>query len=114
VALREVEFNDTHRLIFGPRGTHPCSTSNCPSRAPTGPAALEAYQTVFDRVVGSSQLGTKALQVPDLYEVCNGGDDVQRVSPGICRSCVERWESGHAELRKKVWGMLPNTFGLPG
>ena len=114
VALREVEFNDTHRLIFGPKGTHPCSASNCPSRAPTGPAALEAYQTVFNRIVGSSRSGTKALQVPDFSEICNGGGDVQSVSPGICRNCVERWESEHAELRKNVWGMLPNAFGLTG
>ena len=69
---------------------------------------------VFDRFVGSSQLGTKALQVPDLSEFCNGEDGAQRGNPGICRSCVERWESGHAELRKKVWGMLPNAFGLTG
>ena len=114
MALREVEFNDTHRLIFGPKGTYPCSTSNCPSRAPTGPAALEAYQTVFNRIVGSSRSGTKALQVPDFSKICNGGGDVRSVSPGICLNCVERWESGHAELRKKVWGMLPNAFGLTG
>jgi len=114
VTLREVEFNDTHSLIFGPKGIHPCSTSNCPSRAPTGPAALGVCQTVFDRVVGSSKLGTKVLRVPNLYEICDGGSDVQRVRPGICRSCVERWEAGHAELRQKVWGTLPDAFGLTG
>jgi hypothetical protein len=112
MALREVEFNETHRLIFGPKGSHPCSTSNCPLRTPSGPGALEAYQKVFDRIVGPSQSGVKVLQVPEFYEDC--GDDLQCVGPGICSSCVERWESGHAELRKKAWAMLPDVFGLKG
>ena len=114
MALREVELNGTHHLIFGPKGSHPCSTSSCPSRAPTSPAALEAYQTVFDRIVGSSQFGTKVLQVPEFYNTYDGGDDVENADPSICLSCVRRWESGHGELRKKVWGMLPNLFGLTG
>jgi len=114
MALREVELNGTHRLIFGPKGSHSCSTSSCPSRAPTSPAALEAYQTVFDRVAGSFQFGTKVLQVPEFYNVYNDGNDVECVSPGICRNCVERWESGHAELRKKAWAMLPDAFRLKG
>ena len=110
MALREVELNGTHRLIFGPKG--PCSAPNCPSRAPTGPAALEAYQIVFDRVVGSPQLGTNVLEVPELYEDCGG--DLQCVGPGICGNCVEGWESGHAELRKQAWTTLPGVFGLKG
>jgi len=112
VALREVEFNGTQCLVFGPKSSHPCSTHSCPSRAPTGPAAFEAYQKVFDRIVGSSQLGTKVLQVPEFYEDC--GDEFQRVGLGVCGSCVERWETGHAELRKKAWAMLPDVFGLKG
>ena len=110
--LREVELNDTHRLIFGPTGSHPCTTSNCPSRTPTGPVALEAYQKVFGHTVGPSRLGTRVLQVPEFYEDCGG--DVQCVSPGICSRCVGGWESGHAELRKKAWVMLPSVFGLNG
>ena len=110
MALREVELNETHRLIFGSKGPHPCSTSNCPSRIPTGPAALEAYQKVFDHIVESPQLGTKVLQVPEFYE--DHGGDIQCVVPGIFRNCVERWESGHAELRKKAWEVLPDVFGL--
>jgi len=110
--LREVELNETHDLIFEPNGSCPCSTSNCPSRAPTSPAALAAYHKIFDHVVGGSRLGTKVLQVPEFYEDCGG--ELQCVGPGICSSCVERWESGHAELRKKVWAMLPDVFGLNG
>ena len=112
MTIREVELNETHRLIFGPKGSHPCSASNCPSRTPTGSVALEAYQKVFDYVVGSSRLGTNLLQVPEFYE--DRGGDVQCVGPGICNSCVERWESGHAELRKKVWATLPDVFRLKG
>ena len=69
MALREVELNDTHRLIFGPKGSHPCSTSSCPSRVPTGAATLDAYQTIFDHVVGSSRSGMKVLQVPEFTMV---------------------------------------------
>ena len=112
MTLREEELNETHRLIFGPTGTLPCSVSNCPSRNPTGPVALEAYQKVFGRIAGSSQLGTNLLQVPGFYEDCGG--DTKYVGPGICSRCVERWESGHAELRKKAWGTLPGVFGLKG
>ena len=110
--LREVELNETHDLIFELNGSRPCSTSNCPSRTPTGPAASVAYHKVFDRVVCSSQLGTKVLQVPEFYEDRDG--ERQCVGSGICGGCVGRWESGHAELRKKVWTMLPDVFGLNG
>jgi hypothetical protein len=112
MALREVEFNETHRLIFGPKGSHPCSTSNCPLHTPSGPGASEAYQKVFDHIVGPSQSGVKVLQVPEFYEGCGG--DRQCVGPGFCSRCVARWESGHAEVRKKAWVMLPDIFGLKG
>ena len=110
MALREVELNETHRLIFGPKGSHPCSVSSCPSRTPTGPAALEAYQKVFDHTVGPSQSGTRVLEVPEFYE--DYGGDARRIGPGICSGCVERWKSGHAELRKKAWATLPDVFEL--
>jgi hypothetical protein len=110
MALREIEFNDTHRLIFGPKGSHPCSTSGCPSPTPNGPGASEVYQKVFDHIVGPSQSGMKVLQIPEFYE--DRGGDLLCIGPGICKSCVERWESGHAELRKKVWAMLLGVFGL--
>ena len=108
--LRELELNETHDLIFEPNCSRPCFTSNCPSRAPIGPAALAAYHKIFDHIVGSSQLGTRVLQVPEFYE--DHGGDAQSVGPGICGGCVERWESGHAELRKKAWAMLPGIFRL--
>jgi hypothetical protein len=110
MALREVELNETHRLVFRPKGTNPCSTPNCPSLTPTGPGALEAYQKVFDHITGTSQFGTKVLEVPEFYKDRGGGP--QCISPGICSSCVERWERGHADLRKKFWAMLPDVFGL--
>ena len=111
--LREIERDETYRLIFGPKGSHPCLASNCPSRAPAGAVALQAYQKVVDHiVVGSSQLGTKVLQVPEFYESFGGGP--QCVNSGVCRNCVERWESGHADLRKKAWTRLPDVFGLKG
>ena len=112
VALHRMELNETHRLIFGPKGSHPCSTSNCPSCTPIGTGALEAYQKVFNHITGSSQLGTKVLQVPEFYEDCGG--ELRCVGTGICSRCVERWESGRAELRKKSWAMLPDVFGLRG
>ena len=113
MALREMELDETHSLIFGPAGSRPCSASNCPSRTPTGPAALEAYRKVLDHVVGPTRSGrTNLLQVPEFYEDCGG--DVQCIGPGICSSCVERWESGNADLRKKAWTTLPDVFGLKG
>ena len=112
MALRDVELNETHRLIFEPEGSHPCSASNCPSYAPTGPAALDAYREIFNHIVGPSKRGTKVLQVPDFYQDCDG--ELRCVSRGICSSCVGRWESGHADLRKRAWAMLPNAFGLNG
>ena len=111
-ALREMEASGTRDLIFEPRGPCPCSTSTCPSRTPTGPAALSAYHKVFDRIVGSTQSGTKALQVPEFYG--DRGGELQCVGPGICSGCVESWESGHAELRKRAWATLPDFFGLKG
>jgi len=108
--LREVELNETHNLVFGPKGSHPCSTPNCPSRTLTGPAGSAACKKVFNHIVGSSRSGTKVLEVPEFYEDCRG--ELQCVGPGICSSCVERWESGHAELRKRAWAMLSDVFGL--
>jgi len=110
MALREMELNETHYLIFEPKASHPCSALNCPSRTPTGPAALLAHRNVLDRIVGSSQSGTKVLEVPEFYE--DRGGELQCIGPGICGGCVGRWESGHAELRKKAWATLPDVFGL--
>jgi len=112
VALREMELNEAHRLIFGPNGSYPCSASGCPSLSPTSPAALVAYQKVFGHIAGPSRLGTRVLQVPEFYG--DHGGDLRCVGPGICSSCAEGWVSGHAGLRKNVWAMLPDVFGLRG
>ena len=112
MALRELELGETHRLIFEPETPPLCSTSKCPSRTRTGPVALDAYRKVFDHVVGSSQFGTKVLQVPEFYEDCEG--ELQCIGSNICHNCVEGWEVRHASLRKKVWGKLPEVFGLKG
>ena len=110
MALREVELNETHRLVFEPESTHPCSVSNCPSHTPIIPTALEAYRKVFDHILGSFKLRTNVLQVPESYDDCGG--NLQCAGPGICSGCVGRWETGHAELRKSVWAKLPDVFGL--
>ena len=72
--------------------------------------ALEAYKKVFDHIVGSSQLGTNLLQVPEFYE--DFGGNLRCAGSGICGGCAGGWEPGRTELRKKVWAMLPGVFGL--
>ena len=110
MTLRQAELDETHRLIFEQKGSHPCAALDCLSRSPAGTAALEAYRKVFEHIVDPSQLGAKVLEVPEFYE--DRGGDLRCVGPGICSSCVERWESGHAELRKRIWATLPEVFGL--
>ena len=112
MVLREVELSEGHHLVFDPNGSHLRCAPNCPSRTPTGPAALEARRKVLDHLVGSVQSGTRVLEVPEFYE--DRGGVVRCVGPGVCGDCVGRWESGHAELRRKAWGMLPDVFGLKG
>ena len=110
MALREMEREETHRLIFEQDGSVPCSAQDCLSRTPTTPAASEAYKKVFGHIVGSSQRGTKVLQVPGFYQDQEG--EIQRVFPDFCRSCVSGWDSGHANLRQKAWASLQDVFGL--
>ena len=97
VMLREFERDETRLLIFRAKDSHLCSTSH----SPTYSIALEACRKVFDRTVSSPSLGTKVLQVPEFHP-----------GPSICSTCVGKWESGHAEMRKKAWEMLPYVFGL--
>ncbi|KAF9783235.1 hypothetical protein BJ322DRAFT_1069780 [Thelephora terrestris] len=112
IELREMERDETHKLIFGPKGPQPCSELKCPSRGPPDPAALGIYKKVFDDIVGPSQLGTKVLQVPKFPR--NAGGRAARIFPVICSNCVEDWESGHANLRRRAWARLPEVFGLKG
>ena len=106
LALREMELKEIHRLIFGSKGSQSCLRSNCPSRTTTGPRVSEVHQEIVDRITDSAQSGTKILQVLSLKEVC-GSDCL-----GFCESCMEGWEAGHADVRKKAWGILPDVFGL--
>ena len=108
LALREMEVKETHLLILGSRGSRSCSRPTCPSRTTAGPGVPEAHQKVIGRMSDYSHTGTKLLQVLSLKDVC--GDDCL----GFCENCVEGWEVGHADVRKKVWGMLPGVFGLRG
>ena len=108
LALREIELNETFDLVLGSRGSRICSQANCPSRNTTGPRISEAHRKVIDRMVNYAHSGTKLLQVLSLRDIC--GDDYL----GFCESCVEGWEVGHADVRRKVWDMLPNLFGLRG
>ena len=108
LALREIELNETYDLVLGSRGSRICSQANCPSRNTAGPRVSEAHRKVIDRMANYAHSGTKLLQVLSLRDVC--GDDCL----GFCESCVEGWEVGHADVRRKVWDMLPNLFGLRG
>ena len=106
--LREMELKEIHRLVIGSKGSQTCLRSNCPSRTPMDPRVLEARQRIADRITDSAHSGTKILDVLSLKEVCGGN------CLGFCESCVEGWESGHADVRKGAWGMLPHVIGLKG
>lgn len=98
--------------LWTKRASSACHVSNYPpSRPPTLLGQLECAK-IFDRIVGSSQLGTKALQVPELSE--GWGDEDRGLGPVICSSCVEWWESRRTELRRKARTTFPDVFGLTG
>ena len=103
MALREMELKEVHRLITAP---HRCVTRGCISPKTSGPGASDVGREVVDRITGSSQSGTKILQVCSLNDIC--GSELG----GPCKSCEEWWESGHAEVRKSAWAALPSVFGL--
>jgi hypothetical protein len=110
LALREMEFKETYRLIFGSSGSRSCSQFklSCTAYNATGSRLSEARQKVADRITDSAHSGTNVLQILSLGEVC-GGDCF-----GFCGNCVEGWEVGHADVRKNAWTMLPDAFGLKG
>ena len=60
--------------------------------------------------MSSLEFGTKILQVPNYYE--DHVSDSEHASSSTCRGCVEKWESGHEELRRKAWETLPHVFEL--
>ena len=106
--LRELELNETYRLVLG-SGTSPiCPSLNCPSHKTTNPRLSDAHEKVIGRIADSSRSGTKLLQVPSLSGTSDGNSDE------FCESCVKGWEAGHVQLRRRTWDMLPVVFGLKG
>ena len=103
MALREIELKEIHRLIMAP---HRCLSHGCVSPKTLGPGGSDAERKVIDKITGSSQSGTRVLQVFSLGDICGGELD------GFCKNCEEWWESGHFEMRKKAWGVLPSVFRL--
>ena len=101
--LREMELKEIHCLIATP---HRCLSHGCVSPKTLGPGGSDAERKVIDKITGSSQSGTKILQVFSLDDICGGE------LGGFCKSCEEWWESGHVEVRKKAWAALPSVFGL--
>ena len=102
MTLREMELKEIHRLITTP---HRCLSHGCVSPKTLGPGESDAERKVIEKITGSSQSGTRVLQVFSLNDIC--GDDLD----GFCKSCEEWWESGHVEVRKKAWSALPSVFG---
>ena len=105
MALREMELKEIHRLIMTPRR---CYSEGCISRDGFGPGASNTGREVIDKIPGSSQSWTRALQVLSLNDIY--GDEPDR----FCKKCEDWWESVHAEVRKKAWVALPSAFGLRG
>ena len=103
MALREMETKGIHRLITTPRL---CLSQGCVSANMLGPGGSSTQYKVIDKITGSSQSGTRVLQVFSLNEIC--GDELD----GFCKNCEEWWESGYVEVRKKAWVALPSVFGL--
>ena len=109
---REAELKGIHNSILELESYYPCFTSDHPSRTPAGLAALATRHKGFGHVGGPPRFGTKAFQVPEFYE--GYGGDPQCVGLGVYSSRVGRCGSEHAELRKEVWAMLLDAFGLKG
>ena len=103
MVLREMEFKEFHRLVMTPRL---CVSRECISPKILGSGASDVEREVINQITGSSQSGTKILQVFSFGDV--RGSEVD----GFCKSCEEWWESGHAEVRKEAWAALPTVFGL--
>ena len=108
MALRELELNETYCLVLGSKTSHLCSSSNCPPRHATDARVSDAYKKVVDRITYPSRSGTKVLEVVTSSSICGGNSD------RFCESCVKGWEVGHEEVRKRVWNMLSDVFGLEG
>jgi hypothetical protein len=106
ITLRELELNETHRLVLSSYTPH--SPSTCPSLKTKGQGVSDAHQRVIDQITGFPRSGTKVLEVLSLSDIYGLDPD------GICRNCVKGWETEHVEVRKRAWNMLPDVFGLRG
>ena len=107
ITLREMELKENHRLVCGSSTSRIYFSPNCASPKTVDPRASDVPRhEIVDRITGSSQSGTKVLQVLSLGDVF-GGD-----GRGFCKSFLEWWERGHVEVRKKAWDGLPGVFGL--
>ena len=111
MALREMELKEMHRIAFTIKDVANrvgCSSMDCPSRPSKGlsDAEIRTLQKTFDRITGSSDGGTRILQVLSVSEF------VEDTESMFCRICTEKMEMAHAEVKKKVWAVLPELFGL--
>ena len=112
MTLREMELKETHRIVFTIKDASNrvgCSSTDCPSRHPRGPLDAEiigAYQQTFDRITGSTNGGTRILQVLSASEFAEDTESK------FCRVCVEKMQAAHGEVRRKTWTALPEAFGL--
>ena len=106
MALREMELKEIHVLIFDSKASSSCPSPHCTSPKISGPGMSDVERKIVDQITGSSQSGTKILQVLSWNAVC--GCDF----PWFCERCVKWWESGHARMRKKAWAALSSVFGM--
>ena len=92
----------------------PASPVNPAIQSPSISVTTLSDFTIADVSDDGSPVGStfaNVLQVPEFcYNYNDGGHTA--VELHICGLCEKRWESGHAELRKKAWAMLSDAFGM--
>ena len=106
IALRELELSEIHRLVLGLVTSNPCSSTSCPSRRTKGSSVSGVHQSVIERITASSRSEMKVLEVHSLGRIYGNDSD------GFCEVCVNEWDTGHAEVRRRAWNMLSKVFGL--
>ena len=109
IALREMELDETHRIIFTTSNYVGCSSTDCPSLRSGRRLDAEivgVLQRTSDRITGSAVGGTRILQV------LSGSEFAEDTESKFCRFCTEKMQAAHGEVRKKAWAALPDVFGL--